>query len=87
MGIEQTIRLDDFVAAGKFTVKAPSKLLDQFNQPLLQFTNKERNSSMTSSYQNDRTYFVFYMDGYEKIILKEGLHHPPTTFSFTTNHL
>ncbi|MCW2481754.1 two-component system sensor histidine kinase RcsC [Candidatus Symbiopectobacterium sp. NZEC135] len=76
MGIEQTIRLDDFVAAGKFTVGA--KLLDQFNQPLLQFTDKERNGSITSSYPNDRTYFG-YVDGYDEIILKKAL--PPTTFN------
>lgn len=76
MGIEQTIRLDDFVAAGKFTVGA--KLLDQFNQPLLQFTDKERNGSMSSSYPNDRTYFG-YVDGYDEIILKKAL--PPTTFN------
>ncbi len=76
MGIEQTIRLDDFVATGKFTVGA--KLLDQFNQPLLQFTDKDRNGSMSSSYPNDRTYFG-YVDGYDEIILKKAL--SPTTFN------
>lgn len=39
MGIEQTIRLDDFVTLGKFPISA--KLLNQYNQTVLQFAEGE----------------------------------------------
>lgn len=76
MGVEQTIRLDDFITAGKFTYGA--KLLNQYNQPLLQFTDKERGMSSTSTYPSDRSYFG-YINGYDEIILKKAL--PPTSFN------
>lgn len=76
MGIEQTIRLDDFVVSGKYPIGA--KLLDQYNQPLLQFSDKIRSASEVASYPAGFSYFG-YINGYDEIILKKGLQ--PTPFS------
>ncbi|MEC5318070.1 two-component system sensor histidine kinase RcsC [Brenneria populi subsp. brevivirga] len=77
MGIEQTVRLDDFVALGKFPISA--KLLNQYNQPVLQFAEESgRYTSSTNSYPVDHNYFG-YVNGYDEIILKKNL--VPTTFS------
>ncbi|MDX5628159.1 MULTISPECIES: two-component system sensor histidine kinase RcsC [unclassified Brenneria] len=77
MGIEQTIRLDDFVILGKFPISA--KLLNQYNQPVLQFTEESgRHISSMNSYPVDHNYFG-YVNGYGEIILKKNL--TPTAFS------
>ncbi|KHN49889.1 histidine kinase [Pectobacterium fontis] len=77
MGIEQTIRLDDFVAVGKFPINA--RLLDQYNQIVLQFSdNKGRYLSSVDSYPSEHNYFG-YVNGYDELILKKSL--PPTSFS------
>ncbi|MBN3173675.1 two-component system sensor histidine kinase RcsC [Pectobacterium brasiliense] len=77
MGIEQTIRLDDFVTMGKFPISA--RLLDQYNQVVLQFSDdKERYASSVDGYPSDHNYFG-YVNGYDELILKKSL--PPTSFS------
>ncbi|EHD22595.1 MULTISPECIES: two-component system sensor histidine kinase RcsC [Brenneria] len=77
MGIEQTIRLDDFVTLGKFPISA--KLLNQYNQTVLQFAEGGgRHASSVNSYPIEHNYFG-YVNGYDEIILKKNL--PPTAFS------
>lgn len=77
MGIEQTIRLDDFVFLGKFPIGA--KLINQYNQPVLQFSEESGHYlSSTGSYPVEHNYFG-YVNGYDEIILKKSL--PPTNFS------
>ncbi|WP_240629912.1 two-component system sensor histidine kinase RcsC [Brenneria alni] len=77
MGIEQTIRLDDFVTLGKFPISV--KLLNQYNQTVLQFSEGAgRYTSSVSNYPADHNYFG-YVNGYDEIILKKNL--PPTSFS------
>ncbi|MFC3394851.1 two-component system sensor histidine kinase RcsC [Brenneria rubrifaciens] len=77
MGIEQTIRLEDFVASSKFPVGA--QLINQYNQSVLQFSEgKGHYVPSASTNPVDQNYFG-YVNGYDEIILKKSL--PPTSFS------
>ncbi|KAA9000012.1 two-component system sensor histidine kinase RcsC [Affinibrenneria salicis] len=75
LGIEQTIRLDDFVVAGNWLPGA--MLLDQNNNSLLQFSGEGRQVPVALDYP-DRAWFG-YANGYKEIVLKKNL--PPTSFS------
>ncbi|TCV08796.1 two-component system capsular synthesis sensor histidine kinase RcsC [Samsonia erythrinae] len=77
MGIEQTIRLDDFITLGKFPINA--RLLDQYNRIVLQFPDgKGHAPSSIEIYPSEPNYFG-YVNGYHELILKKPL--PPTSFS------
>ncbi len=77
MGIEQTIRLDDFVLAGKFPTGV--QLINQYNQTVLQFSEGNgRYIPSSNTHSIDHNYFG-YVNGYDEIILKKNL--PPTAFS------
>ncbi|PWC21342.1 two-component system sensor histidine kinase RcsC [Brenneria roseae subsp. roseae] len=77
MGIEQTVRLDDFVSVGKFPISV--QLINQYNQPILHFSEgKGRYVPSASTNPIDHNYFG-YVNGYDEIILKKNL--PPTAFS------
>ncbi|WJV55108.1 two-component system sensor histidine kinase RcsC [Prodigiosinella aquatilis] len=76
MGIEQTIRLDDFLMGGDLPIGV--KLLDKNNKTLLQFSDMNRNSASISHYPEAINYFG-YVDGYNELILKKVL--LPTTLN------
>ena len=70
MGIQQTLRLEDMVAAG--SQRTGVTLLDASNQPLLRFFEGERYASLLGSYPEDPTYFG-YMNGYNDLVYKKPL--------------
>ncbi|MEH0832238.1 two-component system sensor histidine kinase RcsC [Pectobacterium cacticida] len=77
LGVEQTMRMDDFTFVGKYPISA--KLLDQYNQVVLQFSNdKTQDVSTVDSYPPEPNFFG-YINGYNELILKKAL--PPTSFS------
>ncbi|MCU5771337.1 two-component system sensor histidine kinase RcsC [Erwiniaceae bacterium BAC15a-03b] len=69
LGIEQNIRLDDFIAPGNLPVVAT--IIDQNNQPIL---SSARNgvSLPTDSMPDDKAWFG-YLDGYKQLVLKKTL--------------
>lgn len=76
LGIEQTIRLEDFITPGSLPIGVA--LLDENNQPMLRLADGERYASSLTSYPEDHTYFG-YVDSYHDLILKKAL--PPSSLS------
>ncbi|MGM3186088.1 two-component system sensor histidine kinase RcsC [Musicola paradisiaca] len=72
IGIEQAIRLDDFVLSNDLPLGV--KLLDQNNKPLLQLAD-----GVGSNLYPDALDYFGYIDGYNTLIMKKAL--PPTTLS------
>lgn len=66
MGIEQTIRLDDFMLNGDLPFSV--RLLDQNDRVLLQFTDSQFGNSL-SHYPDSNNYFG-YSDGYGALLMK-----------------
>ncbi|MGM3161263.1 two-component system sensor histidine kinase RcsC [Dickeya undicola] len=75
MGIEQSIRLDDFMLNGDLPFSV--RLLDQNDRVLLQFTDSQSGNSL-SHYPDSNNYFG-YSDGYGALLMKKAL--PPTSMS------
>ncbi|HFK7184763.1 TPA: two-component system sensor histidine kinase RcsC [Serratia odorifera] len=76
LGIEQTIRLEDFITPGSLPIGVA--LLDENNQPVLRLADGERYASSLTNYPEDHTYFG-YVDSYHDLILKKAL--PPSSLS------
>ncbi|HAY0635591.1 two-component system sensor histidine kinase RcsC [Serratia rubidaea] len=76
LGIEQTIRLEDFVTPG--TLPVGVTLLDENDRPILRLTDGERYASALSSYPEEHAYFG-YVDSYHDLIMKKAL--PPSSLS------
>ncbi|VXC92201.1 hybrid sensory kinase in two-component regulatory system with RcsB and YojN [Enterobacterales bacterium 8AC] len=76
LGIEQTIRLEDFVNAGNLPVSV--MLLDENGEPVLRLTNGERYVAPSYTYPQEHTYFG-YVDSYHDLIMKKAL--PPSGLS------
>jgi len=70
LGIEQSIRLDDFMLSGNLPMKIT--LLDQANQPLLYLNRGEHNPPGSFSYPAATRYFG-YANGYNDLVMKKGL--------------
>ncbi|AXW87279.1 two-component system sensor histidine kinase/response regulator [Lonsdalea britannica] len=75
MGIEQPIRLDDFMLSSDLPFSV--KLLDQNNRTLMQFSDAARNN-INGPYPDISAYFG-YINNYNALILKKAL--LPTTLS------
>jgi two-component system capsular synthesis sensor histidine kinase RcsC len=76
LGIEQTIRLEDFVTAGSLPTGVT--LLDENNQPILRLADDERDVQAPNSYPDEPAYFG-YVDNYRDLIMKKAL--PPSSLS------
>jgi two-component system capsular synthesis sensor histidine kinase RcsC len=76
LGIEQTIRLEDFVTAGSLPTGVT--LLDENNQPILRLADDERDVQAPNSYPDEPAYFG-YVDNYRDLIMKKSL--PPSSLS------
>jgi two-component system capsular synthesis sensor histidine kinase RcsC len=76
LGIEQTIRLEDFVTTGNLPIAVT--LLDENNEPILQLADGERNAQAPDSYPLEQAYFG-YVDNYRDLIMKKAL--PPSSLS------
>ncbi|WON75626.1 two-component system sensor histidine kinase RcsC [Serratia sp. UGAL515B_01] len=76
LGIEQTIRMEDFAALGNLPLG--TTLLDKNNEPLLHLTNGDRYTPSLNVYPQDHTYFG-YVDNYYYLIMKKAL--PPSSLS------
>lgn len=76
LGIEQTIRMEDFATSGSLPVGAT--LLDANNEPVLRLTNGARYASSLNIYPPGHTYFG-YVDSYHDLIMKKAL--PPSPLS------
>ncbi|WBL73791.1 two-component system sensor histidine kinase RcsC [Serratia liquefaciens] len=76
LGIEQTIRLEDFVTTGNLPIAVT--LLDENNEPILQLADGERNAQAPDSYPTEQAYFG-YVDNYRDLIMKKAL--PPSSLS------
>lgn len=70
LGIEQVIRLEDFVTSGSLPVGVT--LLDDNNEPVLRLTNGERYASSLAMYPQAHAYFG-YVDSYHDLIMKKAL--------------
>ncbi|NKI75505.1 two-component system sensor histidine kinase RcsC [Dickeya sp. CFBP 2040] len=70
MGIEQTIRADDFILNGDLPFSV--RLLDQNDRVLLQFTDNQSGSNNFSHYPDSNNYFG-YSDGYGALLMKKAL--------------
>ncbi|NIC26188.1 two-component system sensor histidine kinase RcsC [Serratia plymuthica] len=70
LGIEQTIRLEDFVTAGNLPIGVT--LLDENNEPILRLAEGERAAATLDSYPDAHTYFG-YDDNYRHLIMKKVL--------------
>ncbi|SLM63937.1 MULTISPECIES: two-component system sensor histidine kinase RcsC [Dickeya] len=75
MGIEQTIRLDDFISNTDLPFSL--RLLDQNDRAVLQITDS-RAGSVPSHYPESNNYFG-YSEGYSALLMKKSL--PPTAMS------
>jgi len=73
VGIEQTIRLEDFVTTGNLPISVT--LLDENNEPILRLADGVRSPTSLKSYPDDPTYFG-YVDNYCELIMKRML--PPS---------
>ncbi|ASL98515.1 two-component system sensor histidine kinase RcsC [Serratia marcescens] len=76
LGIEQTVRLEDFVTAGNLPIGVT--LLDENNEPVLRLADGERYAAALNSYPEEHAYFG-YVDNYRDLILKKAL--PPSSLS------
>lgn len=76
MGIEQTIRLEDFVTTGNLPISIT--LLDENNEPILRLADGERSATSLKSYPDAPAYFG-YADNYRDLIMKRML--PPSSLS------
>ncbi len=76
LGIEQTIRLEDFITSSNLPVGVT--LLDEGYSPLLRLVNGEHSASALSAYPQVQAYFG-YVDGYHELIMKKAL--PPSSLS------
>ncbi|MFI8416883.1 two-component system sensor histidine kinase RcsC [Serratia sp. NPDC078593] len=76
LGIEQTIRLEDFVTQGNLPISV--MLLDENNQPLLRLGDGDRHTSVLDNYPEKHAYFG-YVDSYHDLIMKKAL--PPSSLS------
>jgi len=70
LGIEQNIRLDDFVTPGSLPVTAT--LIDEANQPVLS-SNRGRVGFSLDDLPDDKAWFG-YVDSYKQLVLKKTLH-------------
>ena len=70
LGIEQNIRLDDFVTPGSLPVTAT--LIDEANQPVLS-SNRGRVGFSLDDLPDDKARFG-YVDSYKQLVLKKTLH-------------
>ncbi|WP_279022704.1 two-component system sensor histidine kinase RcsC [Gibbsiella quercinecans] len=73
LGIEQTVRLEDFVAPGNLSTGVT--LLDEDNEPVLRLAD---DALPTDSYPDLHIYFG-YVDSYHDLIMKKAL--PPSSLS------
>ncbi|UJR62703.1 two-component system sensor histidine kinase RcsC [Dickeya zeae] len=76
MGIEQTIRLDDFMLNGDLPFSV--RLLDQNDRVLLQLTNNQSGGNIPGRYPDSNNYFG-YSEGYSALLMKKAL--PPTSMA------
>ncbi|WP_345891388.1 two-component system sensor histidine kinase RcsC [Dickeya oryzae] len=76
MGIEQTIRLDDFMLNGDLPFSI--RLLDQNDRVLLQLTNNQSGGNIPGHYPDSNNYFG-YSEGYSALLMKKAL--PPTSMA------
>ncbi|HHQ6602654.1 two-component system sensor histidine kinase RcsC [Serratia fonticola] len=76
LGIEQTIRLEDFVTTSNLPVGV--NLLDENNESVLRLANGDRYASSLNVYPQEHTYFG-YVDSYQDLIMKKAL--PPSSLS------
>lgn len=76
LGIEQTVRLEDFVTAGNLPIGVT--LLDENNEPVLRLADGDRYAASLNSYPAEHAYFG-YVDNYRDLILKKVL--PPSSLS------
>ncbi|MFZ1874638.1 MAG: two-component system sensor histidine kinase RcsC [Chania sp.] len=76
LGIEQTIRLEDFITSGNLPMSVT--LLDDNSEPVLRLTNGDRYASSLYMYPQAHTYFG-YVDSYHDLIMKKAL--PPSSLS------
>lgn len=76
MGIQQTLRLDDLIAASSQRTRVA--LLDQHNEPLLRFSEGDRYALELVNYPSESSYFG-YMNGYSDLVYKKPL--PPSPLS------
>lgn len=76
LGIEQTIRMEDFVMPSSLPIGG--MLLDESNTPVLQLLSGERSSSALTRFPQSTNYYG-YADGYSDLILKKAL--PPSELS------
>ncbi|WJM87468.1 two-component system sensor histidine kinase RcsC [Dickeya chrysanthemi] len=76
MGIEQTIRLDDFMLNGDLPFSV--RLLDQNDHVLLQLTDNQSGGNSPTHYPDSNNYFG-YSDGYGTLLMKKAL--PPTSMT------
>ncbi|WP_114195378.1 two-component system sensor histidine kinase RcsC [Edaphovirga cremea] len=70
IGIEQTLRLEDFVTPSALPIGVT--LLDHNNEPLLRFSEGERYMSLLGRYPEDNAFFG-YVNNYNDLILKKNL--------------
>ncbi|MGC6386322.1 two-component system sensor histidine kinase RcsC [Ewingella sp. S1.OA.A_B6] len=70
MGIQQTLRLEDMVAAG--SQHTGVTLLDDDNQPLLRLSEGGHHASLPGHYPEEPHYFG-YMNGYNDLVYKKPL--------------
>ena len=70
LGIEQNIRLDDFVTPGSLPVTAT--LINEASQPLLS-SNRGRVAFSLDEIPNEKAWFG-YVDSYKQLVLKKSLH-------------
>jgi two-component system capsular synthesis sensor histidine kinase RcsC len=76
LGIEQTVRLEDFVTTGNLPVGV--SLLNENNEPILRLANGDRYASSLNTYPQGHNYFG-YVDSYHDLIMKKAL--PPSSLS------
>ncbi len=70
MGVQQTLRLEDMVAAGAQHIGVT--LLDDNNQSLLRLSEGEHDAAQLQRYPEEPTYFG-YMNGYNDLVYKKPL--------------
>lgn len=76
LGIEQTIRLEDFITSSNLPIGVT--LLDENNESLLSLATSGHGVSAFNIYPQEHSYFG-YVDGYHDLIMKKAL--PPSSLS------
>jgi two-component system capsular synthesis sensor histidine kinase RcsC len=80
LGIELSIRLDDFANASNLPIGMA--LLDQNNTPVMLLTEGERRASELGRYPESASYYG-YTDGYKNLVMKRSLTPAPLSIVYS----